>query len=184
MPPRIDAPMISDREPLGPREVSALLEAGGAQIRAEAVALPDAVLRWRPAPGAWCVLEVIGHLIEAEERGFAGRVRRLVSDAGPVRFISWDQDEVARARRDHEQEPGRLLDDLARCREASLRLVAGLTPADLTRGGDHPTVGRLTVADLLHEWVHHDRNHLSQILAIVQARVWPHMGNAQRFSRP
>jgi hypothetical protein len=40
------------------------------------------------------------------------------------------------------------------------------------------------VADLLHEWVHHDRNHLRQILASVQAFVWPHMANAQRFSRP
>jgi hypothetical protein len=38
------------------------------------------------------------------------------------------------------------------------------------------------VADLLHEWVHHDRNHLKQLLANVQAFVWPHMGNAQRFS--
>jgi hypothetical protein len=43
-------------------------------------------------------------------------------------------------------------------------------------------VGRLTVRDLLYEWVHHDRNHLRQILANVQAFAWPHMGNARRFS--
>jgi hypothetical protein len=30
--------------------------------------------------------------------------------------------------------------------------------------------------------MHHDRNHLRQLLANVQAGVWPHMGNAQRFS--
>ena len=35
---------------------------------------------------------------------------------------------------------------------------------------------------LLHEWVHHDRNRLRQILTNVQARAWPHMGNARRFS--
>jgi hypothetical protein len=184
MPARENAPMSPDREPLTPREVGALLEASGAQIRAEAAALPDAVLRWRPAPGEWCVLEVIGHLIEAEERGFAGRVRQLLTETGSVRFATWDQDQVARTRRDHEQEAGRILSELARHRETSLRLVAGLMPADLTRGGDHPTVGRLTVSDLLHEWIHHDRNHLRQILANVQARVWPHLGNAQRFSRP
>jgi hypothetical protein len=38
------------------------------------------------------------------------------------------------------------------------------------------------VADLLQEWVHHDRNHVKQILANVQAFVWPHLGNAQKFS--
>jgi hypothetical protein len=51
----------------------------------------------------------------------------------------------------------------------------------LTRAGTHPKVGRLTVGDLLHEWVHHDGNHLRQALANVQAYVFPQMGNAQRF---
>jgi hypothetical protein len=32
--------------------------------------------------------------------------------------------------------------------------------------------------------VHHDRNHLKQILSNVQAYAWPHMGNAQKFSAP
>mgnify|MGYP003694044601 CR=1 FL=1 len=53
-----------------------------------------------------------------------------------------------------------------------------------SRAGRHPQVGRLSIADLLAEWVHHDRNHQRQILANIQAYVWPHMGNAQRFSRP
>lgn len=30
--------------------------------------------------------------------------------------------------------------------------------------------------------VHHDRNHIKQMLTTVQARVWPYMGNTQRFS--
>lgn len=40
----------------------------------------------------------------------------------------------------------------------------------------------LRVRDLLQEWVHHDRNHVRQALANVQAYVWPAMGNTQRFS--
>jgi len=38
------------------------------------------------------------------------------------------------------------------------------------------------VRDLLHEWVHHDRNHTKQLLSVVQARVWPSMGNARKFA--
>jgi len=69
-------------------------------------------------------------------------------------------------------------------RRDSVALVAGLRAADLGRGGQHPKVGPLRVADLLHEWVHHDRNHIRQMLANLQTVAWPHMGNAQRFSAP
>lgn len=40
------------------------------------------------------------------------------------------------------------------------------------------------MSDLLQEWLHHDGNHLRQIMAAVQDFVWPAMGNAQRFSLP
>ena len=33
-------------------------------------------------------------------------------------------------------------------------------------------------------WLHHDRNHVRQLFANVQAYVWPSMGNSQRFSQP
>ena len=74
------------------------------------------------------------------------------------------------------------MDELAGLRRESVALVAGLGDADLGRGGRHPKVGLLRVGDLLHEWVHHDRNHLRQMLANIQALAWPHMGNARRFS--
>ena len=59
--------------------------------------------------------------------------------------------------------------------------MRSLRPADLEKSGMHPKVGKLRVGDLLHEWIHHDRNHTRQILAIQQERVHPHMGNAQKF---
>jgi hypothetical protein len=39
----------------------------------------------------------------------------------------------------------------------------------------------MTVENLLHEWLHHDRNHFRQLQANVQAYVWPTMGNCQKF---
>ena len=169
--------------PLAPREVAAALRAALAAVCAECAGLPASVLRWHPAPGEWCVLEVLGHLIEAEERGFAGRVRTLLAETDPL-FRSWDQGAVARARRDCERDPAGVLTEWVRLREASAALVETLRPEDLPRAGRHPHVGRLSIGDLLAEWIHHDRNHQRQILANVQAYVWPHMGNAQRFSQP
>lgn len=167
--------------PLTPAEVAALLPATVAQFRAELAAMPERVLAWHPAPGEWCVKEVLGHLIEAERRGFAGRIRIILAADTPV-LERWDPPEVARARGDCAKPATALLDELARLREDSASLVGRLIAADLDRAGRHPTVGLLRVGDLLQEWVHHDRNHVRQALANVQAYVWPAMGNAQKFA--
>jgi hypothetical protein len=164
-----------------PAEAARLLGAGRMMIESEVTALPPAVLTWRPGPDEWCVLEVIGHLVETEERGFAGRIRAILAEERP-QFHAWDPDAVARARRDAERDPAGVLREFSDRRVASVALVETLTSADLERGGDHPEVGWLTASDLLHEWVHHDANHLRQILANVQVYTWPQMGNAQRFS--
>ncbi len=165
-----------------PEEAAGLLGAACATLRAEAGALPTAALSWHPAPGQWCVKEVVGHLIEAEQRGFAGRIRIILARDSP-KLATWDQVQVARDRRDCERDMADLLNEFSKLRDASITLVRDLKDADLKLGGHHPQVGYLRVQDLLHEWVHHDRNHLKQIMANVQAFVWPHMGNAQRFSQ-
>jgi len=169
--------------PLTPAAAADLLGAGGAIVRAELSALPESAATWHPAPGEWCALEVLGHLIETERRGFAGRIRIILSGDSP-RLEGWDQEAVARQRNDCARDGLALCDEFIALRTESRALVASLKPADLPRGGHHPTVGFLTVGDLLHEWVHHDRNHIRQLLANAQAFVWPNMGNAQRFSQP
>lgn len=166
---------------LTPAQTVNLLEASRDALLAEFAGSPGALLRWQPAPGEWSALDVLGHLIEAEQRGFAGRIRDILATDQP-RFVGWDPPAVAASRRDAERDPAVLLAQFRDLRAASIALIAFLSDADLDRGGDHPDVGWLTVRDLLHEWVHHDRNHLRQLLANTQAYTWPHMGNAQRFS--
>jgi hypothetical protein len=168
---------------LGPAAIASMLRAADGALAAEVRALPEALLRWHPADGEWCIKDVIGHVIEAERRGFAGRIRIILANARPT-LDRWDPDAVARARKDCDRDAGALLAELLQMREESVALVAELQPDDLRRAGLHPVVGELNVSDLLQEWVHHDRNHLKQILTNVQQYAWPHMGNAQKFSRP
>ena len=162
-------------------QVAALLRSTAQTIRSEAESLGSDGMRWHPASGEWCVNEVIGHILEAERRGFAGQIQRIVTQPGR-RLESWDPPAVARQRRDCERDGLELVRELETAREESVRVVLGLTSEQLQLSGDHPQVGELRVIDLLHEWPHHDRNHLKQILSNVQAYVWPHMGNAQRFA--
>jgi hypothetical protein len=169
--------------PLTPAEVAGLLPATVALLRAELAAAPERVLAWHPAPGEWCVKEVLGHLIEAERRGFSGRIRIILGADTPA-LERWDPPTVAAARGDCARPAAALLDELASMRADSATVVRRLAATDLERAGRHPTVGLLRVRDLLQEWVHHDRNHVRQILANVQGYVWPAMGNAQKFSAP
>ena len=166
-----------------PVEVAAVLETSGEAYAGLLRTLPPEVATWKPAPGEWCVNECVGHVVEAEKRGFAGRIRTILAEHEP-QLQPWDQPAVAAARHDCEKRPDSLLDEFTPVRRESVELVRSLTDEELGRGGVHPTVGRLTVRDLLHEWVHHDGNHLRQAYANVQAYVWPDMGNAQRFGKP
>ena len=171
-------------ERLPTEDIARLLEAAASVVRAEAGALSEELAAWHPAPGEWCVKECLGHLIEAEKRGFAGRIRFLLEQdpASRPALASWDQIAVAKARGDCHASLPTLVGELTELRRASVALVAGLRVDDLARGGDHPQVGHITVGDVASEWVHHDRNHVKQILTNIQQRMWPQMGNAQRFS--
>ena len=167
---------------IDPARIADLLEAAAATILAELEALgPEA--RWRPAPGEWSANECLGHILEAERRGFNGRIRTILAEDQPA-LQGWDQVAVAVARRDHERPPSELLAEFLPLRADSVDLVRSLRAEDLSRTGLHDFAGELAIGDLLGEWVHHDRNHIRQMMAVTQARVWPQMGNARRFVDP
>ena len=167
---------------LTPKELIALLDASRQAVVAEMAALgPHAAERL--IEGEWCANEVVGHLIEAERRGFAGRIRTMIAEDRP-RLQTWVQTAVAAARHDYERRPADLVAELNVLRDDSLVLVRSLSPAMLARVGIHPQVGEVTVGEIVHEWVHHDREHVGQLVALTRRLVWPAMGNARRFFDP
>jgi hypothetical protein len=165
-----------------PDEIADLLETSGHAFTSTLDSLSVEAAQWHPKPGEWCVNECAGHIVEAERRGFAGRVK-IILGADEPHLENWDQDAVQRERKDCERPPSELRDQLAAVRKESVTMVRALKPEDMSRGGMHPEVGHLTVDEVLHEWVHHDGNHLKQALTNVQEYVWSRMGNAQRFTK-
>ncbi len=170
--PAAESPSIAD--------VIALLQSTLVLVQSEVGALDRTQMAATPAPMEWCVNEVIGHLIEAEERGFAGRIRQIIDQDHP-QLAGWDQPAVARGRHDCERDGAELMREFAQVRTASLELVECLRPEQLVRTGYHPVVGELSIQDLLYEWAYHDRDHLRQLLANVQWLLWPWMGGARGF---
>jgi shikimate kinase len=172
--------------PLSPGAVAWLLEASLSSFEAELLAMGDELAAWHPVPGAWCAREIVGHVIEADRRGFSGRIGRILEAAGdaPIEESGWDQAAVAADRRDCERSLEGLAAELRAVREPGLVLLRSLGERELSLRARHQTVGEVTVGELLQEWVFHDRNHLRQLLANAQARVWPVMGNTRRFTDP
>lgn len=164
---------------LAPDQVASYLESTCALIEAELRALGDDA-GWHQAPGEWCARDVVGHLIEAEKRGFSGRIRIILANDRP-QLQAWDQDEVEKQRKDCARVTDSLWMEFMGLRHDSVNLVRSLGAADLDRSGVHPKAGELKVRWLLQEWIHHDRNHTKQLLSIAMERVWPHMGNSQKF---
>src|SRR4051795_12864543 len=119
-------------EPLAPAVIADLLAASATTVLAEIDAL-GGESRWRPTQREWSANECVGHLIEAERRGFAGRIRQILAAAPdePARLEAWDPPAVAEARHDDLRPGTELATEFAALRADSVTLVRSLGPEDL-----------------------------------------------------
>ena len=123
------------------------------QVAAAVSGLPDKVLRYKPAPDKWCILEILGHLADVEIV-YGYRLRQMLADKKPV-IAPMDQNEWARNLGYMETPPAELIALYGLNRHANLRLLQRLKPADLEKSAFHPETGKdFTVAELLKEWGH------------------------------
>jgi hypothetical protein len=60
------------------------------EIAAAVSGLPGNVLRYKPSPEKWCVLEILGHLADAEII-YGYRLRQMLADTKPI-IAPLDQD--------------------------------------------------------------------------------------------
>jgi uncharacterized damage-inducible protein DinB len=146
---------------LGGAPVLASLAAGPRRIgRAVGRARP-ARLRRRPRPREWSVVEVLGHLLDAEVTlGF--RIRKAAAEPGGA-IVAWDQEKWAADLRHRRADPRTALAAFTALRADTVALLRRLTPAQRRAPGRHPEYGRLRVDQLLHHWAEHDLLHLEQI---------------------
>ncbi len=143
------------------------VEAGPATIAAAVDGLSDATLRYKPEPGKWCILEILGHLADIEVL-YGYRLRQMLADKEPV-IAPIEQDDWARNLGYLEAKPAELLDAYQAARRANLRLLRRLTAVDLGKGAFHPEHKRkVTVEELVGMMARHDPNHLGQIERLKQ----------------
>jgi hypothetical protein len=133
-------------------------------LRALLKGLPDSWTDTTDVPNGWRPHDVVGHLITGELTDWVERTQRILDHGTTVPFDKFDR--FAHADRDSDATLDELVEHFASLRAENLaRLDALVTEADLDRRGMHPSLGEVTLRELLSTWAVHDLDHVSQIFA-------------------
>ncbi len=120
------------------------------QIAAAVTGLSDKVLRYKPTPDKWCILEILGHLADMEVL-YAYRFRQMLADKKPV-IAPIDQDDWARNLGYMERPPAELVALYGLNRHANVQLLRRLKPGDLNKSAYHPELKQdVTVAEYVEK---------------------------------
>jgi hypothetical protein len=152
----VDAIAVLNRTPAS---LSALLDG-----------VPDIWARATEGEGTWSPYDVVGHLVHGERTDWMVRARQILSgDTRP--FAPFDRDAQFDERTELTMEERLAAFTELRARNVAELLALNLAASDLSRTGQHPAFGEVTLAQLLATWVVHDLDHLTQI-ARTMAKVY------------
>ena len=145
-------------------DTTALLARTPELLRTLLIGLPQA---WTDTPDTadgWRPRDVVGHLITGEQTDWMVRTRRILEHGTSVAFDRFER--FAMLERDAGVPLDELVERFARLRNANLAALRELiTDADLERRGLHPSLGEVSLRELLATWAVHDLDHIGQIYA-------------------
>jgi hypothetical protein len=134
-------------------------------------------------PETFSPYDVIGHLIHGEKTDWAARAKIILDFGLSKKFMPWDLFEK------YEESKGKtlsqLLDEFERVRSENMVWLKSLnlTETDLNKKGMHPSLGEVTLRNLLSTWVVHDLTHIAQITRVMAKQYKEEMGPWPEFFR-
>lgn len=145
-------------------ETTSVLRRTPEVLRALLHGLPESWTDTADIPGGWRPHDVVGHLITGELTDWIARTERILAAGASVPFDRFDR--TAHFDRDADANLDDLVERFATLRAENLARLADLVEeGDLDRRGLHPTLGEVTLRELLATWAVHDLDHVSQIFA-------------------
>ena len=152
--------------------------AGTPQVLSAVVTnLPRLAADERPAEGAWSPREVLAHLLLAETATMGPRVKRA-SEEDQLRF------EQSQLEQPPPGDPREMSNRWADARATNLIWLRELTAEQRAHVVHHPRYGEISVDTYVAEWAYHDLDHLRQILSVLAADLYPHIGPFQSLYTP
>lgn len=134
-------------------------------------------------PETFSPYDVIGHLIHGEKTDWVVRAKLLLELGNTQPFVPWDR--FAQYQESENKSLQQLLDEFARVRKENMVWFKSLqlTITDLDKTGIHPTLGSVTLRNLLSTWVVHDLTHIAQITRVMAKQYTTEMGPWPQFFR-
>jgi hypothetical protein len=141
----------------------ALLEHTPESIVGLVAALPESLLHRNEGPGTWSPYEVLQHLTWGEVDDWIPRVRLILEHQDRIAFTPFDRN--GGKMRYAGWPVQNLIGEFRRLRAENLAVLRGfnLTNELLSLPGKHPTLGHVSLSQLIASWVSHDLTHLYQI---------------------
>lgn len=145
----------------------ALLSRTPATLNALLRGLPDIWVYSNEGTDTWSAFDIVGHLIFADRTDWMPRARIILENGESRPFDPFDR--LGQVRESRGKSLNQLLDEFARIRTESLDALRALNlqPADLDRRGRHPSLGDVTLSELLATWAVHDLTHLHQLVRVM-----------------
>jgi hypothetical protein len=127
-------------------------------------------------PDTFSPFDVVGHLIDGEETDWIPRARIILARGPKLTFAPYDR--FRHRTRNLERSLASLLAEFSRLRSANLELLRSWNPtaAQLALPGEHPSLGPVTLRQLLAAWVVHDLGHLAQIARVMAKQYRSEVG--------
>jgi hypothetical protein len=124
--------------------------------------VPQEMVNWRKEEGAWCLLEIVCHLLDEEREDFRARIRLSLEHPGmplpPIDPVGW-----VNSRAYMQQEYREVLGKFLQEREASVCWLMSLKGASWKNNSIHPEYGEISAGKFLCNWLAHDYHHIRQV---------------------
>ena len=132
--------------------------------------------RGTEGPDTFSPFDNVGHLIDGEETDWMPRARIILAQ-GPNRRLE-PYDRFRHRARNAKRTLASLLDEFSRLRSENLATLRDwkLSEAQLELRGEHPSLGSVTLRQLLAAWVVHDLGHIAQVARVMAKQYRPEVG--------
>jgi hypothetical protein len=143
--------------------------------------LTERQLETKPAPGKWCIKEIIAHLADGEV--ILGSRYRFIGAHDRPPLPGYDQNAFVERLGPMNVKAADLADDLAMARAVNLGLLDRLPEEAWDRVGVHAERGEESIRSLVAMYAGHDRIHLAQIETI-RTGLFPNAGRKRARRKP
>lgn len=159
----------------------AVLERTPSAFAAMLAGLGDEWTRSTEGPETFSAFDVMGHLIDGEETDWIPRARIILAQGPDTRFEPFDR--FRHRARNAGRTLASLLDEFTRLRAANLAQLRSwkLTDRQLGLLGEHPSLGPVTLRQLLAAWVVHDLGHVAQVARVMAKQYTGEVGPWVQF---